>query len=252
MNSSIKKIKRRYCSRRLLLLIVLILLPGVRPTFAADEVYIALQDKIYDSGTRVMNVAAQPLGFFEKTILTVDYPPIDDLAANPLSSVGTLNALGTIGGKRVFTADYPSGLIAVIAEQQQDLFLPVLYVHRRVNTELLKIINVEGREFLAYVGDSPGTGNFKDEYYFAVVEGKLRRIEYEEQLQAELDRVLPEKYGVWKGGGFDISTLTFRNSVWKEGDSNAEPSGGEITVNFRFDNNVFVVQSSDWRQTGTP
>jgi hypothetical protein len=219
-------------------------------TLAANEpnvVYIALQDKLYDADMRTLDTSARSLNFYQQSILPANYPPIDDLASDPRESIGTIEPLGTIGGKRIFTVDYPSGLLAVVAEQQQDLFLPAFYAHRRVDIELLDVIRAGGAEFLAYVGDRPGNGNFKDEFYFSVVDEKLRRLDYEGPLQAELDRTLPDGYSVRKAGGFDIRTLTFKQSVWKDGDDNASPTGGEISVNFDFVGNALVVKSSEWR-----
>lgn len=239
--------------RIFLLLAVLCLASGM--TLVADasnEVYIALQDKLHDAGIRTLDAAAQPIDFYQRSILPADYPPIDNLASDPRESVGTVEPLGIIGGKRIFTVDYPSGLLAVIVEQQQGLFLPVLYAHRRVSIELLDVIRTEDVELLAYVGNRPGTGNFKDEYYFFVIDGKLRKTGYETPLQAEFDRILPIGYSVRKGGGFDISTFTFKQSVWKDTDSNASPTGGEITVNFDFVDSAFVVESSEWQKTITP
>lgn len=219
-------------------------------TLAADSpntVFIALQDPLYDAATRTANIAAKALDFYRQSIFPIDYPPIEALASDSRAGAGVVEALGSVDGIRVFTVDYPSGLLAVIAEQQQDRFLPVLYLHRRVSIELLRIVSVDGIDFLAYVGDRPGTGNMKDEFYFVAVEGKLRRVEYETVLQTALESGLPAGYGILKGGGFDISKLQYQWWVWKDGDANCCPSGGQITVDFGFSNNSFIVESSDWQ-----
>lgn len=103
-------------------------------------------------------------------------------------------------------------------------------------------------EILHYSSRISGTGNFTDEWYFVLDRGVPRNVEYQTVLLAELKRILPEKFGVWKGGGFNLESLTFSHGVWRDSDGNCCPTGGSVEVVFGFEDGRFLVKSSRYRK----
>ena len=39
--------------------------------------------------------------------------------------------------------------------------------------------------------------------------------------------------GIWKGYGLDWNSLSYSVAVWKEGDPNGGPSGGQVDIKFK-------------------
>lgn len=62
--------------------------------------------------------------------------------------------------------------------------------------------------------------------------------------------VLPSGYGVWKGGGLDMSTQRYYMPVWKKGDANCCPSGGTVEIRFRLQDGRIVVTSKHYNPKG--
>jgi hypothetical protein len=101
-------------------------------------------------------------------------------------------------------------------------------------------------DVLAYSTTLSGTGHFTLDWYFIIENGVPRSIHYDTVLSEELKRILPEKYGIWKGGGFNPDTLVFAHGVWKDGDGNCCPTGGSVEVVLGLEKGRFVVKSSHY------
>ncbi|MGA8030656.1 MAG: hypothetical protein WB992_26225 [Bryobacteraceae bacterium] len=86
----------------------------------------------------------------------------------------------------------------------------------------------------------PGTGNnYYEDYWWFGSEGPIRiNIEL---IGEVLKSLLPVGYGVWKGGGLDMKSLTFQSPVWKNSDANCCPSGGIVHLKFRLDRGHLIV-----------
>jgi hypothetical protein len=163
-------------------------------------------------------------------------------------AAGQSQAIGTLSGKKVYSVIYPGGLTGILVERQTNRYLPALFVSPERPIDSLGIVKMEGEDVLVYSSTIPGTGNFRNEWYFVSNHGIPKRVDYESVLSDELKKILPEHYGVWKGGGFDASTLTFSHSVWKDGDANCCPSGGSVKVLLGLKDGRFVVKSSHWEK----
>lgn len=87
----------------------------------------------------------------------------------------------------------------------------------------------------------PGTGNNYYEAYWWFDRDGLVRINADEAVATALKDILPAGLGVWKGGGLNLRDLTFESSVWKEGDANCCPTGGEVELKFRLDQGSLAV-----------
>jgi hypothetical protein len=72
-----------------------------------------------------------------------------------------------------------------------------------------------------------GTGAFNHHFLFLWRDRAWQEIDAEGWLQ---ELKLPPGHGVWKGVVVDPRTFTVRSSVWRTGDGNCCPSGGEVEV----------------------
>ncbi len=100
-------------------------------------------------------------------------------------------------------------------------------------------------EILATRDVIPGTGNYSYEDYFWFSPAGATRINIEE-IGTTVQTLLPNGYGVWKGGGLDMEAMKYRSGVWKDGDANCCPSGGTVEVDFRLEENRIVVTRSHY------
>jgi len=91
-------------------------------------------------------------------------------------------------------------------------------------------------EFLVVPGRYAGTGNFVEDRVFMPTMGRgwmqIRAAPLDPKTGAgwfdALVAHLPPGHGVWKGIRVDYSTLTGTTAVWRDGDANCCPSGGEL------------------------
>ena len=116
-----------------------------------------------------------------------------------------------------------------------------------------KFVTVEGHTVLAYRAPQGGTGNFHLEYYF-VFDPKTRlpvRLSLV-PIEAKLKEILPEGMAVWKGGGFNIVTLSYNHSVWQKGDGNCCPSAGRVSMKLEIRGHALVVTEAVYDPTNNP
>jgi hypothetical protein len=95
-------------------------------------------------------------------------------------------------------------------------------------------------EILATRDLIPGTGNYSYEDYFWFSSAGPVRIDTG-AINKAVQSVLPTGSAIWKGGGFDMKSLSYHSSVWKEGDANCCPSGGSVDVKFRLEGGGLIV-----------
>jgi hypothetical protein len=96
-------------------------------------------------------------------------------------------------------------------------------------------------EFLVIPGRYAGTGSFTDDHVFMPRMGRgwtpIRAGQTEDGGAAPwvgqlIDR-LPPGLGIWKGIRIDYTSLTGTTAVWRDGDANCCPSGGELWFRLR-------------------
>lgn len=127
-------------------------------------------------------------------------------------------------------------------------FRPLLYLFHDGSLSLTasEIITVSDVQILMSRTRESGSGQFWIEDYFIFDEPlqKVINLQVLDRIGEELRRLLPLSQSVWKGGGFDIRTLTFSHAVWNEGDSNGGPTGGQVTLKFHIAAGRLELESS--------
>lgn len=91
-------------------------------------------------------------------------------------------------------------------------------------------------EFLVVPGRYAGTGSFTENHVFMPNHAggwtEIRAGQAEdggtEKWVRQLLAALPEGHGIWKGIRVDYATLSGTTPVWRDGDANCCPSGGEL------------------------
>jgi hypothetical protein len=102
------------------------------------------------------------------------------------------------------------------------------------------LFNAGGDELLGTRDSVPGTGDqYYEDYWWFDADHPVR-IDTAPVNEA-LKSILPDGFGVWKGGGLDMKALRFRNTVWKPDDANCCPSGGTVEIQFRLDRGRVIV-----------
>lgn len=86
-----------------------------------------------------------------------------------------------------------------------------------------------------------GTGSFNDDRYFMWRDGGWTRIDTS-AWATQLQSLLPEGHGVWKGVVLDLGRMEAETPVWREGDGNCCPSGGRVTLELGLDGDRLVVE----------
>jgi len=79
---------------------------------------------------------------------------------------------------------------------------------------------------LDIAGFIDGTGNVNVGRYFVYRNGKWRMID-SWTWEKDLQKRLPKGFGIWKGLRPDLRKMVCDSPVWKEGDANCCPTGGE-------------------------
>ena len=172
-----------------------------------------------------------------------------------------LKKVGDLGGYAIYDlfyffddhigtgqVDWKSILVSVSPGQYREIYHLQPPSAQITPSHLLK---AGTEEILATRNLIPGTGNQYDEAYWWFGPDGPERIDIE-SIADVLAAVLPTGFGVWKGGGLDIKTLTFRNWVWKPGDANCCPTGGAVTLRFRLDRGRLVAIQERYEATAKP
>jgi hypothetical protein len=141
------------------------------------------------------------------------------------------------------------GKMVVIGSQNR--FRPVVWIFddTEVHFSSSQIITVQGVSVLSTRTRIDGTGNFHYEDYF-VFDRQMKmpvNLQPDSAIEAATKRLLPAGHGVWKGGGFDLAAMTYKQAVWKNEDSNCCPSGGDIELHLQIKANRIVVTKASYR-----
>jgi hypothetical protein len=91
-----------------------------------------------------------------------------------------------------------------------------------------------------------GTGGIVSQSYWTFDQAGPIPIEFFELIVASLHKLIPGATDANTSMGFTIHDMTYDNAVWKEGDG-LGPSGGHITIRFRFKAHRPVVASANVR-----
>lgn len=85
-----------------------------------------------------------------------------------------------------------------------------------------------------------GTGRQMTAVYFLIDGDTIKRLHTKSGFKQAFSGLLPDGHGIWKGGGLDLRTLTYRKPVWRDSDANCCPSGGSVEIEFRIDDDQLV------------
>jgi hypothetical protein len=125
------------------------------------------------------------------------------------------------------------------------LFRPVVWLLNDVGVEFSpsRIVTVAGTSVLVSRHRIPGTGNgYLEDYITFDRQNRVPvHLPIATVISAELKRLLPPGRGVWKGGGFDVESLRYRNYVWNDRDANCCPSGGKVDIQLALRDNAITV-----------
>ena len=104
-------------------------------------------------------------------------------------------------------------------------------------------MNVSDVAVLANRDRISGTGNFfyEDDFVFDSSSGLPVNLDFQTVIALELKRILPPGAAARKGGGFNIQSLQYKQSVWKAGDPNCCPTAGTVELQLAIHNKAAEV-----------
>jgi hypothetical protein len=205
--------------------------------FAEEQAAAVQQGEVVDSpwmlvfdsgkGRRTLQATCHPLQYFESNLLPLEHElqwvlehavvtahtttPIELGAAGPRFYDIFLQLESASG------LAYYDSIKLVVGEKAPALFCPV-YLSLQKKGDVVPSASFSVTHGAATIIASeqaiPGTGSFVVSAYFEVMNDTVRAIDYVVVLNQTLKELLPASCGVWKGGGFDIETLRFKNWVW--------------------------------------
>lgn len=101
--------------------------------------------------------------------------------------------------------------------------------------------------YVAIAGRYMGTGNHNADLIFRWADdGELVQVD-NWSWRDSLDQKLPEGLEIWKGVDFQYAELFAASPLWKQGDGNCCPTGGEVFLDFEIQDDVLVVTSANVR-----
>jgi hypothetical protein len=93
-----------------------------------------------------------------------------------------------------------------------------------------------------------GTGAFNAHFHFLWRDGAWEEIDAQGWLKG---LKLPPGHGIWKGVAVDPRTFTAHSRVWRDGDPNCCPSGGEVEVRLALKGRRLEIESHSHRPPPT-
>lgn len=105
-----------------------------------------------------------------------------------------------------------------------------------------KLIRTPARIFLQIPGSESGTGNFNRERLYVWRNEQWNAVDTT-SWRDSLQRRLPKGLGAWKGIYPDYVTLRASTPLWRDGDSNASPTGGRARLRFAWRGDRIILTS---------
>lgn len=133
------------------------------------------------------------------------------------------------------------GYCSVIAVEQT-LTKSFLQGRERASSRL---VTIGSQSFVESIVRIPGTGAFRHEHYFRIVDGSPVELNLAEQASTLAARFVPQGTGIWKGSSFDLMTLQWRSGLWRPLDANCCPSGGTLFIQFRLNEDHLEVMEHE-------
>jgi hypothetical protein len=193
-----------------------------------------------------------PLQFFEKGPIRFDYD--HDLGGNTETKDAVKSErIGELSGFEVdqvvhTLSDSDSAMKMIVVRRSSHEFCLIFeeeYSPLIVIARPAYFINVGSERLLATNDVVTGTGSFRIEEYWAFDKKGPLRIDMSPYRRA-VQQLLPDGYSIVKGGGPNLLTLSYDSAVWKDGDPNCCPSGGEVHITFAFKHHKLIVLSKEF------
>jgi hypothetical protein len=147
---------------------------------------------------------------------------------------------------RIASQPDPVAKLVVIGSQGQ--FRPVVWTLADFGVFFVPsmVVKLSDATVLVNRDRVSGTGYFflEDYFVFDGASGLPVRLEFDTVIHSELEKMLPSGVGVRKGGGFNIQSLQFKQSVWKDGDANCCPAAGTVEIQLAIRGNAAEVINS--------
>ena len=176
---------------------------------------------------------------------------VADALGEAACKVTAFGPIGTLSGRSFAYAAYeyrlPTGTLmdmrAIVferagAERWRPLFAPI---NDGGLFETPTMIRTRAGVLLHIPGHESGTGNFNRERLY-VWRGAWKEIDTTSWLK-DLERRLPKGLGAWKGIYPDYARLRAAMPFWRQGDSNAEPTGGSAVIRLALRADKIVLKS---------
>jgi hypothetical protein len=195
-----------------------------------------------------------PLQYFvdPKNLKEFDYGAFQlrDLLEDNVDKVHSYR-LGAIRGFTIYEAIHRVGddegfriLKMILVERKSGQFCEIYHEQGESGILIVEssfIVDVGGEKVLASHDRVPGTGNFYNEAYWTFDKDGPIPLDLN-VIDEAVDSVIPAGMGLSKGGGFDVTWMSFDSGIWKDGDGGCCPSG-EVHLKLALKNHKLVVIS---------
>ena len=128
----------------------------------------------------------------------------------------------------------------VLFEIAGDRMRPLGWAYEGVTYEAPSLFQTEHGTFVVFPGRYGGTGNHNADVLYRLDASGVTEIELS-SWWSTVDARLPEGLGVWKGVDYRWPDLSARTFLWRDGDGNCCPTGGQATLDFRVEGTALVL-----------
>lgn len=146
-------------------------------------------------------------------------------------------------------AGVSAGLLLFAVEG--DTLVPIGWSYEAAMFEAPAMFQTDAGVFVAARGFQAGTGNQNADVLFRFDAGRWIEIEIESWKTALADQ-LPEGFGVWKGVDYRWPEMFALSQVWRDGDANCCPTGGEATMDLAIEGTSLRLASLDFEPRAAP
>lgn len=145
---------------------------------------------------------------------------------------------------------YPFKAIKVITIEIAPSRFGLLYVSSTEPTAMSyarsELIQAQEHTILITRSRQTGTGSHYDEASWVWSErfNHPIKLKLKQAHSTVLGELLPPNHGIWKGGRFDIKTLSYQTHTWRDGDANCCPTGGKLSATYAIENDSLVIKEA--------
>lgn len=209
-----------------------------------------------EPGASFKRTECHPIQYFQTNLKQLDsqaYKPSDDQSS--------VQRIGAINGFVIY--DVIHQFIDGESPDARSFNLKIILVERKLG-EFCEIYQDRGDtgeiaiapSYIAHVGSESvlvsrdpvsGNGGIVSQSYWTFDQAGPIPVDFFELIIATVHKLIPGATDAYTSMGFSIHDMVYDSAVWKEGDGYAGPSGGHITIRFKFQDHRPVVTSADVR-----